>query len=268
MEPIIKTARISPSSFSLDLHQPNANQKFPIDQPEKKKTTPQQPSLAEQQSEPITSGVGYEPVLNKASIDRLIPRTAGTSTSQEPTELRGSGQEKEEREQVYAKAKQEGYLAGLESGKEERQNEFNASLKQIADLLHSLKDINESLFQEMENSAVEVVFEAVTKIIGRAAIDKNIAYNITREAIEQVKGRNKITVRVSPQDYELTKTALNQENADGFLTKNLSVVADNLVQMGGCLIETEAGNLDARLEIQLQRLKDTLLGVRKSNADA
>jgi flagellar assembly protein FliH len=156
----------------------------------------------------------------------------------------------------------------MASAKEKNQEELKAALKQIADLMHSLKDIHESLYQELEDSAVEVVFEAVAKIIGHAATDKDMVYNITREAIERVKGRNKIIIRVSTHDYDMIKTALSHAENSDLHNSNLTVIADNLVQLGGCLIETEAGSLDARLEIQMQRLKDALLSARKLNEDA
>lgn len=267
MDPIIKTIRISPSSFALDLHQPKAGQKMPAGLPDKKNSIPVHTPLSSTKEENRPSGVNHESILNAASIDRLISKTITSQSTQENIEESDSSNEKAEIEKAYAKAKQEGYLAGLEAAKEKGQKDLNAALKQITDLLHSLKDIHEVLFQEIENSAVEVVFEAVAKIIGHAAIDKKMAYNITREAIEQVKNRDKIIIRVSTQDYEMINAALHQADNAELLKKNLTVVADNLVQLGGCLIETEAGSIDARLEIQLQRLKDTLLGVRKTNED-
>ncbi len=268
MEPIIKTIRISPSAFALDLPQPRAGQKFQQNQTAKKDIGAPQVSIPPHSSKPLSSSVSQESLLNEAAIEKLVPRTMTQLLPQDKAEAQRDAQEKQKVVDIYTKAQQEGYLAGLEAGKEKSQQELTASLKQITDLFHSLKDIHELLFQEMENSAVEVVFEAITKIIGHAATDKKLAYDITREAIEQVKGRDKIIVRVSIKDYEMVKAALNQENTGELLAKNISVIADNLVQLGGCLIETEAGHLDARLEIQLQRLKDTLLGVRKSNADA
>lgn len=267
MEPVLKTSRIAPSSFALDLRQPKTGQKPQPGQTEKPKL--ERPSaLPSQKNAADLSAQGLDSLLTDAAIGKLIPRAPEPEVTQESLEEKKRAQQKRELEEIYKKAQQEGYQAGLESAKQECQKELNEALEQIKNLLHSLKNLSESLYQEMEDNAAEVVFEAVSKIIGLAATDKQIAYNITREAIEQVKGRDRLIVRVSTKDYEVVKNALGYSGAGELLSKNLSVVADNLVQLGGCLIETEAGSLDARLEIQLQRLKETLLGVRKSHAES
>jgi flagellar biosynthesis/type III secretory pathway protein FliH len=65
-------------------------------------------------------------------------------------------------------------------------------------------------------------------------------------------------LRVSPRDHPVLQAQFGAE---------LDVVADERVAAGGCLIETTGGTLDARLEIQLRRLLDTLTRVREAQGD-
>lgn len=273
MDPIIKTTRVSRNAFSLDVRQTKPRMQQSQDQGKQKQDAKfelGQPALAGKVAGASMTKIAPEPILTDPVLEKLVPEPAVPEPAVEQARAKASAQEKEKLllEEAYEKAKQEGYQAGLDAAKASSQKELNQALDQLKELFQSLKDLDEALFQEMEDSAAEVVFEAVTKIIGQAAIDKKIAYAVTREAIEQVKGRERLVVRVSAKDYEMVKDALNDPDTGGLSIKCTSVVADNLVQLGGCLIETEAGNLDARLEIQLQRLKETLLGVRKTNDDA
>ena len=46
---------------------------------------------------------------------------------------------------------------------------------------------------------------------------------------------------------------------------DVTFVADDRVGKGGCIVESSSGSWDGRLETQLQRLKETLVSVIKSD---
>jgi len=48
----------------------------------------------------------------------------------------------------------------------------------------------------------------------------------------------------------------------------MEFLADPSIEMGGCIIETSAGRLDAKLETQLSRLSQALLAVRLARKEA
>ena len=73
-------------------------------------------------------------------------------------------------------------------------------------------------------------------------------------------------VKVAPQDFEWLNARRRELLEDGSATE-VELVADTQVKWGGCVIEGASGNLDARLETQMQRLRDTLLNARESWAD-
>ncbi len=76
--------------------------------------------------------------------------------------------------------------------------------------------------------------------------------------------RERLVVRVSPRDHELLAAeGLKPKNGDAHAVE---LLADERVELGGCLIETGGGTLDGRLETQLKRLRDTLLGAARAPA--
>jgi flagellar assembly protein FliH len=107
----------------------------------------------------------------------------------------------------------------------------------------------------------EIAFEAVTRIIGRSYLDHEGITAVVREVIGHAKDRSRLVIRVSPADYhELIETRESlTENGN---SRSIEILADDRVELGGCLLETPAGNLDGRLEVQLQQLRDTLLNAR------
>ncbi len=267
MDPIIKTTRIAPSAFSLNLRHPKAGGGFTLDSG---KPAPKQTPAPDPHAKSVIPPTIQESILTPAAINKLVPHATEAEHQQAAPEtiVDDSSDRERQLQQAYEQAREEGFRTGLEAGRKESRQELEQALKQIGDLLHSLAEMRGTLWHDAEDGAVEVVFEAVTKMVGYASTDRQIAYNLVREAIEQVKGRDRLVIRVSNQDYDMVHTALSHAGTAESLAKSLTVVADNLVQLGGCLIETDSGSLDARLEIQLQRLRDMLLGVRNADADA
>jgi flagellar assembly protein FliH len=253
MNPIIKVSRIAPSAFSLSLR--SMNLAVPITQ------APDTKSVAK----PFLS---LPEVPNKtdafASASKLRPRVPYSAPTPIHSELNVHESTHERLEDVFESARSNGWKKGESEGRASVEQEYAQKLKQLGELIRAMETTRDALLQKAEDEVISLVFDSVAKIVGTAATDKQIAVNVVREAMAQVKGREKLTLRVCSRDHQVVKAALDQSNGSDLHAKNICVVEDDLVKWGGCVIETEAGNLDARLEIQMQCLKDTLITVRKS----
>ncbi len=76
-----------------------------------------------------------------------------------------------------------------------------------------------------------------------------------------------MVVRVSPDDYEallVEPVLIELEDQRGAIR----LVEDPRVMLGGCIVESSRGTLDARLETQIERLKSVLLDVQKADVDS
>ena len=70
-----------------------------------------------------------------------------------------------------------------------------------------------------------------------------------------------VIVRVNLADLQLTT-----EHAKDFIeaaenAKKLSIVEDSSVDRGGCVIETDFGEIDARIQSQLHELEEKILDI-------
>ena len=72
-----------------------------------------------------------------------------------------------------------------------------------------------------------------------------------------MRGAQKVAVHVAQQDFDLMRKFENEITASGRISE-IDFVADPRVTVGGCMIEAETGVWDARLETQLQRLRDAI----------
>jgi len=186
-----------------------------------------------------------------------VAEEAPVVTSYEDYQARFS----EELETLRAQAREEARAEGLAEGRREGEAEFSERLRLADELFVSARDAIEKHLDGMADTAVEITFEAITRILGDHFIDKSGTDAIVREVIRQSKERSKLVVRVAPADFE----ALSKRRAelvDGLNVGQVELVADDLVGLGGCVLETPSGSLDGRLEIQVQRLRETLLNAR------
>lgn len=165
------------------------------------------------------------------------------------------------RTQTLDAARREGHAKGIAAGREEGKAEFSERLQQIDAVLASAREAAEQHLGTLADTAVEIVFESVTKILGAQFADRTGTEVVVREVIRQSKERNKLLVRLSPADHALLADR-HAELADGLNVGQVEYVADDLVELGGCVLETPSGSLDGRLEIQLRRFRETLINAR------
>ncbi len=87
--------------------------------------------------------------------------------------------------------------------------------------------------------AERIVFEALEAEPERVR-------TLVREATDRVRRATRVRVRVSPLD------------AAQLLELDAEVVEDDSITRGGCVVETELGDVDARLEVRLEALARAL----------
>ena len=88
-------------------------------------------------------------------------------------------------------------------------------------------------------------------------MDKDVVVCVAREALAKVDDSANITIKMNPDDLQFineTKYQLSDliENIE-----NVSLTAENNVPSGGCVIETDFGEIDARIENQLQAVEES-----------
>ena len=76
--------------------------------------------------------------------------------------------------------------------------------------------------------------------------------------INTLTDRSRLKVKVNPEHLSIVERSLDRFLKDSAAVKEVSIEADPRVRYGGCLIETPAGDVDARLESQLDIIGEVL----------
>lgn len=149
-----------------------------------------------------------------------------------------------EAERVLAEAHREGLEKAL--------SEFEQHLFEI-------REIRTNVLDDVERDLLKLSVRIAEKIIGKElAADKRTVTNIVSTALKHARQREKVTVSVNPSDL----AAISEESEKFSSSERIRIldfVADPSVPAGGCVIETEVGKIDARLETQLKVIENALI---------
>ncbi len=197
-----------------------------------------------------------------ASVVRGSDEKAADAFRKMETDSRTGPSEADRIRQAADLVKKQARDAGLAEGFEKGKQAVTAELDHVIQKLHqaymNIEKFRKQLYLNAETDTVELAVAVARVIIGQEiSIDREIVLNVVKEALGKVVDHEKIKIRINPSDLEIVKTALFQflplvENLE-----NINFEADAAMSAGGCTVETNFGNIDARIENQLKQITES-----------
>lgn len=188
-------------------------------------------------------------VLNKKVLDaKDRAKAIIDEAAHEADRVRGDA--KAILEQVSAemeKSRRDGFAKGREE-----------AFASVTEQLLQIEAIREKFYANAEPEIIKLVMTIAEKVIGKMVREHEGAIkSIVRQAVDSTLGE-RITVRLNPEDHKII-TSDEFEFKDIFdRTKRIAFKEDDTIRKGGCVVETEVGTIDARLETQLKAIKKAL----------
>lgn len=133
------------------------------------------------------------------------------------------------------------------------------AVTEFEQMLLDVREIRERVWRETEQDLLRLSIRLTEKILGREIqSDKTAVADIVATALQNARQQEKLTVRVNPSDLPTIEKEIENLSRSG-RSQFMDFIADPRVSEGGCLIESEVGTIDARLETQLRVLERALL---------
>lgn len=128
----------------------------------------------------------------------------------------------------------------------------------ITEKVTAFERVKEDFYKNAEENIIKLVMMIAEKVIGRIVHENSEAIkSIVKQAIEKSLGE-RILIRLSSEDYKAV-TGSESEFRDMLdRTKRIQFKEDEGIVRGGCVVETEVGTIDARLETQLKAIRKAL----------
>jgi flagellar assembly protein FliH len=159
-------------------------------------------------------------------------------------------------------AEEEGRSIGREAGYEDGKAEMERLVQRTQTVLERAQNKRAEILEETEQEIVNLVLlisRKVIKVISES--QRNVIISNVVQALRKVKGRGDIIIRVNIADLKLST-----EHIKDFInlvegSKSVQILEDSSVDEGGCIIETDFGEIDARISSQLAELEAKILEI-------
>ena len=154
--------------------------------------------------------------------------------------------------------REEAKVHAAESVKKGYADGESKGLSAVTEKLMLVEKLKETFFVNAEPEVIKLSMSIAEKVIGKLALDNTeLIKTVVRQAIERTLG-DRIVIKLNPLDHQNIDQLDPQFRESLDKTKRIAFRDDESIGQGGCIVESEVGTIDARLETQLNAIKKAL----------
>jgi len=165
--------------------------------------------------------------------------------------------------EIEEQARQTGMQAGREQGRLEIEETLSLLVQEqeqtLLSLAESIRAEKEKIISRIEPQLIDLACAIAGKIVRKEIAQDDLAIlRIVEQAISLAVEKEKLRIRLNPADLEILRQYSQglKQSHDGI--QDLELQEDPRIERGGCVIETPTGNVDGRLERQLEEIRRAL----------
>ena len=150
-------------------------------------------------------------------------------------------------------AKKEGYDSGYEEGFKKGEaaarEEFNPFLETVQGLISDLSGFRKNMYDQLEREMIKMVVDLAKKVIHFEFSTRDDAVQeMIRLAVQSVLDRESMVIKINPADKGYAESFRPELHHLFGEIKNITFEAHTGVDRGGCVVETNFGVVDARID--------------------
>lgn len=158
-------------------------------------------------------------------------------------------------EEAYQKAYQLGLEEGLKKAYEEKKGDIEHNLTELETMMAHLSLIKEEMFRQNETHLIKLVYKIASRIAFDHIEEKpEIVVSVIKDAVESAQADEEVTVLVSEAQVDFLEKMKAQTGREFEFLKKIKFQVSNQVSSGGCIIETNYGVVDARIDERVHKL--------------
>lgn len=197
------------------------------------------------------------PVGSEQFVDQFLRQREEASSEGQKQKLLQQ-QQQAEVQQAYQNGYAQGEAAGLQRGL----NETRRVEQQLAASIKALVEYRQTVYETAKAQLLELAFAIADKITAsRGAAERDTVIETINRCIAEILDKSQMKIKLNPNEVAFVKQRFDDVVAKHDAAANAVVEGDARVLPGGCIIETDSGSADARIESQLRLLHDKLLSL-------
>ena len=158
-------------------------------------------------------------------------------------------------QEAYEKGFAQGERDGLELG-EKKAAKF---VEKIENLFMESIPLKDEIIKQHEKEILDLIFAVAGKIVHhQIEFDKSTVKDTIISALKLSVQKSKIVIRVNPKDYDFVEKLRPDLFTKFNEVKSIIISSDQSISRGGCFLETPGGDVDARVEAQLEKIRQSL----------
>jgi flagellar assembly protein FliH len=128
----------------------------------------------------------------------------------------------------------------------------SAAARALAGAAAQLDAASAAAAEEAEPVAVELALRIAEKVLGgELEARPELVLDVVRGALRRLTEPLPATLLVNPEDADLVRDSIDEFSIEH--GGDLTVREDRRVERGGCVVRTQAGEIDAQITAQLER---------------
>jgi flagellar assembly protein FliH len=129
----------------------------------------------------------------------------------------------------------------------------------LTQALQDVQELRAEVVAGVETDAIELALQLAGKILaGTLGARPELVLEVVQGALRRINDRRRITVLVNPADLEAMRSAIDDVAAQGSGVELCELQADERVGVGGAIVRTAEGEVDASVQTQLERAREVL----------
>lgn len=165
----------------------------------------------------------------------------------------------EKLKEIQENAYKEGFSLGFEDGRkrafDENSKVIAQSISELNSLLKTIENMKKEILSHNEAHIMQLLFHMASKLAqAHLEYDHEPLINIIKQAIELAQGDENVTVYVSKSQLEFLESVQQQQNAEMDALNKVKLIANDSIKPGGCIVETNYGEVDSQVETRVEQL--------------
>ncbi|PZE22454.1 FliH/SctL family protein [Paenibacillus xerothermodurans] len=153
----------------------------------------------------------------------------------------------------------QGYQDGLVRAEEELRQQYSEMLQEASQILEQAYISKQQIIQEAEPFLIEMSCAISEKIIARQlTVESSWVIELIQSVLARRKEKGIITLCIAPAHFSNIQDAREELLLHIDSQAELQIIPDPSVHDRGCVIRSSFGSIDARIDTQLNEIKNAL----------
>ncbi|MBC8432317.1 MAG: hypothetical protein H8D96_10395 [Desulfobacterales bacterium] len=203
----------------------------------------------------------FEPFYSETEIDsEFIPIAVGSDNQEMGIADENSIKEAQGKAALLEQEEYEkGFAQGERDGLELGEKKAAKSVEKIETFFMESIPLKDEIIKQHEQEILGLIFAIAGKIVHhQIECDESTVKDTILNALKLSVQKSKIVIRVNPQDYDFVEKLRPDLFAKFNEVKSIIISSDQSISRGGCFLETPGGDVDARVEAQLEKIRQSL----------